>query len=253
MAIAMSRRETPGGAELPRRDDPFPAAATIDRSRPIGEQVYGLLRRAIAHWHLRPGDSIPEALVTRRFDISRSPLREAFRQLASDGLVVIRPQAGTYVSPVDRLRWEEGRLIRRALEVEGIRHAALHVTQASLDELDLLMRQQHRAVEAGNFEELIDLDDRFHETICLLSGFPRLWRMIDGAKAQIDRTRFMALPEMGRAQDTLTEHQGILDALSARDPESSVALLIRHLDRSDTAMAQLFAGQALYTGRAADD
>jgi len=248
MAIAMSKRKSPGGAELPQRDDPFPADAVIDRSRPIGEQVYGLLRRAIAHWHLRPGDPIPEALVTRRFDISRSPLREAFRQLASDGLVVIRPQAGTYVSPVDRLRWEEGRLIRRALEVEGIRHAVQHVTQASLDELELLLRQQRRAAEAGNFEELIELDDRFHATICQLSGFPRLWRMIDAAKAQIDRTRFMALPEMGRADDTLTEHQGIMDALSARDPENSVALLIRHLDRSDTAMAQLFAGEALYTG-----
>lgn len=248
MAIAIRRRKYPGRSDLPRGEGPFPADAIIDRSRPIGEQVYALLRRAIAHWHLRPGDPIPEALVTQRFDISRSPLREAFRQLASDGLVVIRPQAGTYVSPVDRLRWEEGRIIRRALEVEGIRRAALHVTQSSLDELDLSMRQQHRAVEAGDFEELIDLDDRFHAAICHLSGFPRLWRMIDGAKAQIDRTRFMALPEMGRADATLAEHQGIVDALQARDPDGSVRLLVRHLDRSDEAMAQLFAGEDFYSG-----
>lgn len=248
MAIAMSRRKSQPGSEPSPGDNPFPADAVIDRSRPIGEQVYALLRRAIAHWHLLPGDPIPEALVTRRFDISRSPLREAFRQLASDGLVVIRPQAGTYVSPVDRLRWEEGRVIRRALEIEGIRRAALHVTQANLDELELLLRQQRRAADAEDFEELIDLDDRFHATICNLSGFPRLWRMIDGAKAQIDRTRFMALPEMGRADATLAEHQGIVDALGARDPDSSVQLLVRHLDRSDEAMAQLFAGEDFYSG-----
>jgi DNA-binding GntR family transcriptional regulator len=248
MAIAMSKRKTAGAAERLRRDDPFPVDAAIDRSRPIGEQVYGLLRRAIAHWHLLPGDPIPEALVTGRFDISRSPLREAFRQLASDGLVVIRPQAGTYVSPVDRLRWEEGRLIRRALEIEGIRHAAQHVTQANLDEFELLLRQQRRAAEGEHFEELIDLDDRFHAAICNLSGFPRLWRMIDGAKAQIDRTRFMALPAMGRADATLDEHQGIVEALAVRDPDLSVQLLVRHLDRSDEAMAQLFAGEDFFSG-----
>jgi DNA-binding GntR family transcriptional regulator len=220
----------------------------IDRSRPIGEQVYVLLRRAIASWRLRPGDAIPETLVTRRFGVSRSPLREAFRQLASDGLVVIRPQAGTYVSPVDRLRWEEGRLVRRALEVEGIRRAAARVTRGDLDDLDLLVAQQRKAGDAGDVERLIELDDAYHAAICRLSGFPRLWKIIDGAKAQIDRARFMAAREGGRVDATVDEHRAILEALSARDPLRSVELLLLHLDRSDEAMMQLFAGRDLYSG-----
>ncbi|MCX5495505.1 GntR family transcriptional regulator [Kaistia dalseonensis] len=240
MAIALSdpkRSKAPG---LSGGADPFPPGAEIDRSRPIGEQVYLLLRHAITNWRLRPGDVIPEALVTKRFDVSRSPLREAVRQLAADGLVVIRPQAGTYVSSIDRVRWEEGRLIRRALEIEGIRLAASRIEARHIDEIDMLMTQQRRAVEARDFERLLDLDDRFHAYICDLSGFPRLWRMIDGAKAQIDRTRYMALPAMGRADATLTEHQAIFDALVARDPDASVDRLLRHLDSSDQSMAQLF-------------
>lgn len=227
----------------------FPEDTRIDRSRPIGVQLYALLRRAIVTCRLNPGDAIAEAAVTERLDVSRTPLREAFRQLAADGLVEVRPQSGTFVSPVNRRGWEEGRVIRAALEAAGIRLAAAAIAPAALDELGHLLDRQRRAAHRGWNEEFHELDDRFHAAISVASGLPRLWRVIDGAKAQLDRTRYLALPVLGRASATVDEHQAIFDALAARDPGRSAAQLDRHLKRSDEAMALLFETDALGASR----
>ncbi len=209
----------------------FPQGTALDRSRPAGEQVYAHLRRAIVTWRLRPGDAVAEHEITRDLDISRTPLREALRRLAEDGLVVIRPQAGTFVSVPDRHGWEEGRAIRRALELEGVRFAADRVTDDDLQRLAFLISQQERAVERNATDASFELDDDFHAAVSRLSGFPRLWKLIDGAKAQIDRFRYAAMPDRGH--DAIVEHRQILDALRSRDADQAAALLARHLDASD--------------------
>ena len=231
--MSMSRKVT-GPSEAPL----FPDDAAVDRSYPAAEQIYGLLRRAIVTWKLRPGDTIPESLLIQRFQVSRTPLREAYRRLAQDGLVVIRPQAGTFVSMPDRRAWDEGRLIRRALEIEGIRLAATRVVEEDIDTLAALLDSEDRAVRRAAPTAALELDDKFHATISRLSGFPRLWAVIDAAKAQIDRLRFAALADRGVT--ALTEHRKILDALRNRDPEEAVDLLSSHLDRSDKDLARSF-------------
>ena len=216
---------TPDGGLL------FPEEAVVDRSYPAAEQIYRLLRRAIVTWRLRPGDAISDTVVTHRFHVSRTPLREAYRRLAQDGLVVIRPQAGTFVSPLDERSLGEGRLIRRALEVEGIRLAATRMREQDIDILAALLDREERAVERTSSAAALDLDDEFHATISKLSGFPRLWTVIDGAKAQIDRLRFAALTDRGLI--AVAEHRQILDALKARNPPHAADLLAAHLDHSD--------------------
>lgn len=219
------------GVDLRTGSALFPEGTALDRSRPTGEQVYAHLRRAIVTWRLRPGDAIAEAEVTRDLDISRTPLREALRCLAQDGLVVIRPQAGTFVSVPDRHAWQEGRVIRRALELEGARFAADRVTEDDLQSLAYLIGQQERAVDRNATDASFELDDEFHAAVSRLSGFPRLWKLIDGAKAQIDRLRYAAMPDRGH--DAIVEHRQILDALRSRDADQAVAILARHLDASD--------------------
>lgn len=249
MAISMSALESGDRLSFPEHRDAFPASASIDRSRPIGEQVYRLMRISIISWRLQPGDSVSESIVTDRFDISRTPVREAFRQLAAEGLLLIRPQAGTFVSAIDRVRWNEGRIVRRALETEAIKLAATRVTTSDLDELDDLITKHQRAFQALDFDNLVLLDDKFHSHICGLSGLPNLWQIIDGAKAQFDRTRYVAVPKMGREAATIAEHRQIRDALAQRNPELSASLLLAHIDRSDNATIGLFGDKQTYVGR----
>jgi DNA-binding GntR family transcriptional regulator len=219
----------------------IPSGTEIDRSQAIGTQLYAILRRAIVTCRLRPGDMIPEAMVTERLGVSRTPLREAFRQLADDGLVSIRPQAGTFVSVLDRAAWEEGRLIRRALECEAIRRAATRMTASTLDRLEGILTLQARAEQRGHHDQLFTLDDEFHACIVRSSGLPRLWRVIDSAKAELDRTRYLAIPFMGRGSLAVAEHRAILAALTERNGARAALLLKRHLDLSDLAIRQLFA------------
>src|SRR5215510_1555422 len=176
----------------------LPLDARIDRSRPIPDQVYALLRRTIVTLRLPPGAAIVEKDITRQLAISRTPVRDAVRLLAEEGLVNIRPQSGTFVALINREQLEEGRLIRRALEIEGIKLAVRNVTQDKIDALRDVINAQERAGVRGDHIAFIDFDDRFHRQISEMSGHVRLWKVIAGVKAQLDRMRLMAAPFPGQ-------------------------------------------------------
>src|SRR6267142_1129734 len=125
--------------------EPLPEAAQIDRAQPIPEQVYRLLRQSIITLRLPPGATIIEKQITDQLGISRTPVRDALRQLADEGLVTIKPQSGTFVALIDRLQLEEGRVIRRALEIEAIKLAAKHADDAAIERLSDLLALQERA------------------------------------------------------------------------------------------------------------
>jgi len=209
---------------------PLPQAAQIDRAQPIPEQVYRLLRQSIITLRLPPGATIIEKQITDHLGISRTPVRDALRQLADEGLVTIKPQSGTFVALIDRLQLEEGRVIRRALEIEAIRLAAAHVDEAAIERLTDLLALQERAGKRDRYDEFIAYDDQFHRTINELSGLPRLWRMISGAKAQLDRVRHLSAPLPGQIERVLAQHRAVVAALARRDPERSIKALAHHLD-----------------------
>jgi GntR family transcriptional regulator, rspAB operon transcriptional repressor len=208
----------------------LPPDARIDRSRPIPDQVYALLRRTIVTLRLQPGAAIVEKSITHQLGISRTPVRDAVRLLAEEGLVNIRPQSGTFVALINQEQLEEGRLIRRALEIEGIRLAVRNVTQEKIDTLQDAINAQERAGGRGDHVMFIDLDDRFHRQISEMSGHLRLWKVIAGVKAQLDRMRLMAAPIPGQDRRVIGQHQAIADALQKRNEERCVRALEHHLD-----------------------
>lgn len=217
-------------AEVPHAPAPLPEIAQIDRAQPIPDQVYRLLRQSIITLRLPPGATIVEKQITDQLGISRTPVRDALRQLVDEGLVNVRPQSGTFVALIDRLQLEEGRLIRRALEVEGIKRAAVEIGEDDLERLSDLIEQQTRAAKRNRYADFIACDDQFHRTISELSRLPRLWRVISGAKAQLDRVRHLSAPLPGQAERVLVQHRAIVAALARRDPERSIKALTHHLD-----------------------
>jgi DNA-binding GntR family transcriptional regulator len=204
--------------------------ARIDRSGPIPDQVYRILRQAILSLAMPPGAVIVEKEITRRLGISRTPLRDAVRQLADERLVDIRPQSGTYVALIDRHQLEQGRLIRRALEVEGTRLAAGHVDEAAIERLQDLIALQERAVARGRHAEFIDQDDAFHRRISELSGYERLWPIINRSKAHLDRVRHLSSLMPRQAAKAIAQHKAIVKALAGGDPELAARAMAHHLD-----------------------
>ncbi len=212
--------------------EPSLTAATLDRSRPMRDQIYGIVRHMILTAQLEPGAVVDEKSIAQALHVSRTPVREAVKKLSDERLVEVRAQSGTLVSRIDRAQIEEAHIIRRALEVENIGHAVVRLTPAQVDRLEDIHVLHARAIAGHRYPEAIGFDDTFHHMIAEVSGYPMLWRAIEVSKAQLDRCRHLMLPRDGMGEATLAEHRAILDALVARDPDAARAAMRDHLERA---------------------
>ncbi len=230
----MQERSVQQRARRPRRFSaprpPLPEGARIDRAAQIPDQVYRLLRQAILSLRMAPGSVIVEKEITERLGISRTPVRDAIRQLADERLVEVKPQSGTYVALIDRHQLEQGRLIRRALEVEGVRLAAARADAGAIERLQDVVMLQERAAARGRHEEFIAQDDAFHRLICELSGYERLWPIVTRSKAELDRMRYLASRLPQQEAKAIGQHRAIVKALAAGDPDQAAAAMAHHLD-----------------------
>ena len=222
-----AKRQLPG---MKQAKPPLPADARIDRSSLIPEQAYRILRHAIITLKMPPGAVIVEKEITDHLGISRTPVRDAIRQLADERLVNIRPQSGTYVALIDRHQLEEGRLIRRALEVEGIKLALERVDAAAIERLRDLLVLQERAASKARHEDFITYDDQFHQAISEMSGYSRLWRIINRSKAQLDRVRYLSSPLPHQEEKAIAQHTAIVEAMAKRNLDKTVKAMTHHLD-----------------------
>jgi len=169
-------------------------ASRLDRSRPLREQIYDLVRQLILTGKIAPGDVLDEKSIAASLNVSRTPVREAVKKLSDEHLVDVVAQSGTRATHIDRAEVEQAFLIRRALEMESAAQAAQRMTEAHADALNDLLLQHARAIERRRFAEAIATDDRFHRYIADISNLDRLWRAIDISKAQLDRCRHVMLP-----------------------------------------------------------
>ncbi|HEV2675108.1 MAG TPA: FCD domain-containing protein [Aliidongia sp.] len=201
----------------------------IDRRRSIKLQVYGVLRQAIVGARLAPGHGLSEKDLADLLGVSRTPVREALSKLADEGLVVILPQAGSFVAPISHAGVIDAQYIRELLECGVVADLARRVTDEDLGHLAALIAAQKRAVADGDLSSFHGLDEEFHRTLARLSGHPSVWTAIDQAKMQIDRVRRLSLPDPGRPAVAIAQHEVILAALAARDTRAAGAAMRRHL------------------------
>ncbi|MGH8245883.1 MAG: GntR family transcriptional regulator [Gammaproteobacteria bacterium] len=193
------------------------------------ERVYRDLRRRIREMELLPGLRLRKNEIALEYGVSRAPVSEAIARLAEEGLVDVYPQNGSFVSPIRREDVRESLLIRTGLEVEAIRRVAQEADEELLKRLEANLEAQDAAVENNDMVLLDDLDEAFHATIIGAIKSSRAQRLLDTARALLDRPRFHALPEDGRPKATVAEHRRIVDAIRTRDAELAGAAMRVHL------------------------
>ena len=201
-------------------------AATDDSKT---ERVYQDLRRRIRELELHPGSQMRKNDIAEEYGVSRGPVNEAIARLAVDGLVDVFPQSGSFVAPLRLEDVRESLLIRTGLEVEVIRRVTQSADDGLLAALDENLEEQVAAVKRSNMVRLHDLDEQFHATIMRAVKLPGAERLLDRARAILDRPRFHALPEKGRPKATYAEHSRIVDAIRTRDVELACAAMRVHL------------------------
>ncbi|PYE86593.1 GntR family transcriptional regulator [Phyllobacterium leguminum] len=201
----------------------------IDPKSPIGAQVHSQIKRAILTLELAPNEALSEKELSLKLGVSRTPVREALIKLADEGLVDIFPQRGTYVSPIRVAEVMEAQFIREALEIAVVRRVARGADAAFAARLDELLRLQKQAVDARHLDDFMVLDDQFHRAFSDIAALPRSWKVIQSVKSQLDRVRYLSLPQPGHIEQLYIQHADIAAAVKANDPDGTARHMKTHL------------------------
>jgi DNA-binding GntR family transcriptional regulator len=208
--------------------------------------VYANLRRAITNGTLMPGQRLVEARLAERLGVSRAPLREAMRILASVGLVSNVPRRGVMVAILRKADAAEIYGLRIALETWAAREACRLATDADLAALRALVADMERSSGSGDVEVLSGSDVIFHRRICEIAANQRLLRVWTGILTQI---RLLSRQVIGTLYADLHQvpkrHEYIVEAIEQRDPLLAERLVREHIESvAARILAQMTAAEA---------
>lgn len=188
--------------------------------------VAEVLREAITGGHLRANEPLLQDDIAAQLRVSHIPVREALRQLQSEGLVTYQPNRGATVSALSADEIREIYDIRVILETAAIRRAAPRLTEATLAEAARILDAAEAATDGATWGSL-DVD--FHQLIYDLGGRPRLQELIAGLLRRVDRYWLTHGLMLTHRREFEQEHRALLAALEARDAERAAGLLEQHL------------------------
>jgi DNA-binding GntR family transcriptional regulator len=200
-------------------------------SRPLYEEVADQLRVRIFAHELAPGTWIDEQTLAKEFGISRTPLREAIKVLAAEGLITIKLRRGAYVTEVNRGDLEQIFTILSLLEGQAAKEAATKAQEKDLNELDDMHLRLEKAAADRNLDQFFEVNVRFHERIIAIANNPWMTGVIADLRKVLKLQRKDSLSRTGRLQSSLSEHREILKALLERDPIAAEQAMRTHLAR----------------------
>jgi len=193
------------------------------------DRVYEVLRRRIRELALAPGAPLRKEEIALELGVSRAPVSDAISRLAEEGLIDVFPQHGSFVALIRSSDVRESLFVRTALEVEAMRRLAPVANPQTLAVLDANIAAQVDALEKGNLEHFYDLDEALHAAMFGAIETPRALRLLEAARAPLDRVRRLALPDQGRPEQTLAEHRALVEAIRSGDGEYAAAAMRAHL------------------------
>ena len=197
--------------------------------RPLHEEATDRLRDLIVQGRLAPGTRLNERLLTAQLGVSRTPLREAFKVLATEGMVDLLPNRGAIVSQMDPVRLAETLSVMGALEALAGELACLNATEAQVNEIRALHYEMLAHHARGDLAAYFKFNQAIHLKIVKYSGNAVLFNTYRQMNGNVRRARYMANLSKERWDAAVREHEEILAALDARDVKRIKALLADHL------------------------
>lgn len=205
-----------------------PAAAPDEQRGAIGRSAYQTLRGAILDCTFAPGMALSEQSVSEQLEISRAPVREAFRRLVMEGLLESAPQRGTYVARLHRGRIADAIFVREAIECRAAELAA-KAPVAQRRGLEAIVQRQARAQARRDYGEHLAADEEFHHRILELAGHPHAWPALRLARLGMNRIRHLAIPVVGSPRLAVDHHRAIVRAIVEGDARSASRLMRVHI------------------------
>lgn len=219
MANQAERQEIEGTADL----------APIARAS-LHRELVDRLRDLIVEGDLAPGARVSERLLCGRFAVSRTPLREALKVLASEGLLELLPNRGATVARLTVADVEDMFPVMGALEALAGELACARITDPEIAEIRALHYQMALHHARGELPQYFGVNQRIHELILDGAHNPTLSRLYRSLAGRIRRARYLANMSKTRWDRAAKEHEAILAALSARDGARLARILKQHLE-----------------------
>ena len=198
------------------------------RTKSLRAHVHDMLHQAIVSGKLPAGQRLNERALAAELQVSTSPLKEALRQLENEGLVRTEPRRGTYVTFTPR-QAEEMSLARAALESIITQQAAKHGTEAHFAALRAAIEKMRTAAMSADGDELIALNEQFHEAIHEASGCHYLRQLQRSQQMYDHATRVTVLTDAAVRRKSFAEHEAIMQAVVARDADRAGQLMRDHI------------------------
>lgn len=206
-------------------EQPEPKFANVT----LAQQVYEHLRRNILDNSYPPAAALPEEALAARLNVSRVPVREALRRLASDGLVTITPRQGAVVSSLSRKQFLDAYRLRGALEALAIRLAIPQLTAADLDRLDAIDAEMRAHAAIDDAEAFFTANAAFHALFVDRAGNDYLRATYEPLMDQMRRYRAPSVDLRGGLERSVEEHEAILAAVRRGDAAEAARLLSAHI------------------------
>ena len=202
--------------------------------------AYSAIKEDIVTGKYKPNQRIVVSRVAKQFGFSEIPVREALKQLESEGIIQSRPHVGVVVTSFEFDDYEKLMQVRAPLEGLATRLAAENLKERDLHFLEKLIAKMEKVINDQNFEKLPPLDREFHQAIYRACGNTYLNKIINEIWDLSFRNPgiFAFIPE--RARKSLPEHQKILQALKNRDGELAEKLILKQKEDSRKAFRQVF-------------
>jgi DNA-binding GntR family transcriptional regulator len=204
-------------------------------NKSLYEEVADLIREKIFTHELAPGSWIDEKSLTTQFGISRTPLREAIKVLASEGLITMKIRRGAYVTEVDINEIAQIFHVIALLEGNACKEVASSATDQQLELLDGIHLKLEKAAADRDIDRFFELNQEFHDKIQEISGNRWMRKVITDLRQVLKLQRRNSLTKLGRLEQSLQEHRQILSAIIARKGDIAQELMINHLQQGQVA------------------
>lgn len=195
----------------------------------VSDKIYEVLYENIINIKLKPGTLMSETEISQKFNVSRTPVREAFIKLSNIGLVNIIPQRGTSVCKIDLNRVKEERFLREAIEIAVIAEFVNTYTENHIIELEANIKKQELALEEQDYASFMKLDDEFHYLFFKYSNKKRCYEATRSFYGHYYRIRYISMYITGVTSKVINEHKSIIDAIKTKSLEKTQEKLKDHL------------------------
>lgn len=197
----------------------------MERHQTLREKILETIREAILKGNLKPGEKVAEPELAERFGISRTPIREAFRQLESEGYLTVIPRKGAVVAALSQRDVQEFYAIKSILEGYAASLAAGNLSDKEIQRLETVNNKLRSLAEEGDVRSFYRVHNEFHEIFLKAADNSKLYELIHQLGMKFNRLRMASLSVNGRMEISVEEHDKLLDAFRRKDPATAENLV----------------------------